>query len=335
MSQKPNLYILTITMGSGGAQKVISLLLKKLVKDYKISLVLFYDQIHFEIPKEVEVISLIDNPPEKGSSVQKFMDFIKACSRYNKLLKTRNVQFSISFLASPNIVNGIVSPLNRKCKMISSERGFPTDNITSKFSYYISKIAYPVFYNRCQSLFSNSIHINSDLKENFGVTIPMEVIYNPIEVPANYRGPETFKQIPENFKIINVGSVNARKNQAMILRAISKMPTKNVTFTLLGDGDLMGKLQQCAKELELIDQVVFQGTVKNIGEYLDKHDCFVLSSFTEGFPNALLEGMSYGLPCISTNCKSGPLEMLNDNESVTIAKGEFFEAKYGDIDQQR
>ncbi|WP_136465440.1 glycosyltransferase [Flagellimonas onchidii] len=326
---KPNLSILTVTMGSGGAQKVISLLLKKLVLDYNVSLVLYHNQVHFEIPEEVEVIILGNNTSEQRNVFQKFTDFVVCCRRYRKLLKARDIQFSISFLASPNIISGIVSLFNKKCKMIISERGFPTDNVTSKLSFYISKIAYPLFYNRCDSLFSNSVHINSDLKENFGVNIPMDVVYNPIELPSNYRNPETFSKAKESFKLINVGSVDTRKNQDMILRAMANLPHKNISFTLLGDGHLMENLQERAKTLELTDRVAFEGIVKNIGKYLSIHDCFVLSSFTEGFPNALLEGMSYGLPCISTNCKSGPLEMLNENEPVTIAKGKFVEAKYG------
>ncbi|BFP42763.1 hypothetical protein FGF1_36080 [Flavobacteriaceae bacterium GF1] len=326
---KQNLSILTITMGSGGAQKVISLLLKELIKDFNVSLVLFYNQVHFDIPKEVDLVVFSTEPSEERGVFQKFSDFVKFCRNYRKLLRTRNIHYSIAFLAFPNIVSGIVSLFNKNCKMVISERGFPSDNITSKLSLYISKTAYPLFYNKCDSLFSNSTHINHDLKKNFGVDIPMEVIYNPIEPPTVFRTPKTYLASNKDYKIITAGSVITRKNQEMILRALKRINSKVFTFSVLGDGHLKGALQQKAKSLGIDSQVVFHGTVKNVGAYLPQYDCFVLSSFTEGFPNALLEGMSYGLPCISTNCLSGPLEMLNENKPVTIGEGEFVEAKYG------
>ncbi len=324
---KQNISILSITLGSGGAEKVISLLLKRLVHDYNVTLVLFYDQIHFPVPNDVKVVVLSDKSPERPFYL-KFLDLIKFILKYNRFVKKEYIKISISFLAFPNLLNGMISILNKNVKTIISERGFPSDNVTSKLSLYISKLFYPILYNKCDKLFSNSVHINEDLKENFGIKIPMEVIYNPIEVPNKTIVPKDLNTDENSLKIITAGTLNTRKNQIMIIKAVNEIKSKD-SLQILGAGHLHDYLSNEISNFKLDNKVRLTGKVKDVNSYLLKSNCFVLSSFTEGFPNALLEAMAIGLPCISTNCLSGPLELLNENEAVFIENGEFYIGKYG------
>lgn len=326
-TEKKNLSILSINLGSGGAQKVISLLLKDLINDYNVTLILFHNTIHFPIPSEVNVIFLSESQSDRPFYL-KIIDSVRFIIKYNHFLKRENINISVSFLAFPNLINGIISSLNKSLKTIISERGFPSDNVTSKLSLYISKIFYPIFYNRCDKLFSNSIHINNDLKDNFGIKIPMEVIYNPIEIPKKTIVPAELYKKNHSLGIITVGTLNTRKNQIMIIKALKEIEN-NDKLVILGDGHLRAYLSNEINNLKLEKQVYLKGEVKNVNEFLLVSDCFVLSSFTEGFPNALLEAMAIGLPCISTNCLSGPLELLNENKEANIEMGEFFIAKYG------
>lgn len=327
MTQKPTLSILDISLTSGGAEKVISLLLKELVKEYRVTLILFYNEIHFPIPEGVEVIIFSKQGPDRKFH-QKIFETIGFIFKYNRLLRKKKIQYAVSFLAFPNLVNGIASLFNKNVHTYVSERGFPSDNTSSKLSLYISKIAYPLLYNRCYKLFSNSIYINQDLKENFGINIPMEVVYNPIELPEKTVDPNALVKIESPLKVITVGTLNHRKNQAMIIKALERLPC-DFQLTILGRGYLGDALQKQAIEAGLEKEVILGGNVKNVNEYLITNHCFVLSSNTEGFPNALLEGLAAGLPCISTNCLSGPLELLNDNADASIPQGDFFKAAYG------
>lgn len=325
--RKKNISLLTLSLGSGGAEKVISLLLKELKNDYKVSLVLFYNVIHFPIPEEVEVI-LLSNKDVNRLYYFRFFDFFVFLTKYYRFIKKRKIAISISFLAFPNLLNGIIAVFNKNIKTIISERGFPTDNTTNKLSLSISKLFYPIIYNRCDALFSNSTHINNDLKVNFGVTIPMEVIYNPIVAPSTTIVPETLNNKEKVLRIITAGTLNKRKNHIMIIRAIQTL-RENVRLTILGGGELKDYLEQEIINHKLESKVQLEGIVKNVDDYFMTSNCFVLSSFTEGFPNALLEAMAVGLPCISTNCLSGPLELLNKNNPVTINDGEYIIAEYG------
>ncbi|GGD10073.1 hypothetical protein GCM10011368_10020 [Hyunsoonleella pacifica] len=317
-------------MASGGAEKVISLLLKKLVIDYNVTLFLLYNDIHFDIPKEVDlVIFNSKSSSAKSNFIQKMFSPIIFQIKFLKELKRRKIKVSISFLAFPNFLNSIAALRFIKLKTVISERGYPSDNTTSKLSYYISKICYPILYNKNDLLFSNSIYINKDLEENFKVKIPLKVIYNPIIIPkANALNNKlTLKE--EVLKITTVGTLNKRKNQKMIINAVSQLKDK-YELSIYGDGNLKNYLNDLINKKKMTDVAFLKGNIKDINQHLIKYDCFVLSSFTEGFPNALLEAMAVGLPCISTNCLSGPLELLNKNsEPITINEGSFYKGDYG------
>lgn len=330
MNKKPNLSILTIDYGAGGAERVISLLMKHLKDDFNITLVIFYNVVHYELPEGVEMVVLLPEKRKTKKLYLKILDSIKLIYRYNKLIKAKNIDVSFALLAQANIINGMMAMKHKRLKTLISERCYPSIVYNyNKFSMPLIKILIPMFYNRNDALFSNSVHINQDLKENFKVKIPMSVIYNPIEID------EKKKVIPENIvfedvlKIVNVATMEPRKNQKLILDALHRLPKGDYYLTYYGMGHLYNDLLSHREASGLNEHVNFAGKVTDIQDYLVQNDCFVLSSETEGFPNVLLEALSVGLPSISTNCLSGPLELLNDNDPVNIANGEFYQAKYG------
>ena len=89
---------------------------------------------------------------------------------------------------------------------------------------------------------------------------------------------------------------------------------------ILGHGSLEKKLKKLSKNLNIEDRVVFKGWVKNTTTYLKHSKIFVLSSVYEGLGNVLIDAVNYNIPCVSTNCPSGPDEILLNGKGGYLVK---------------
>ena len=98
---------------------------------------------------------------------------------------------------------------------------------------------------------------------------------------------------------------------------------------MIGDGYLREKLEEKVRKENLENKIIFLGRQKDVFKFLAKSSCFVLSSDYEGFPNVLIEALACNLPIISTDCISGPREILAPNSDFT-KQTKFIEiAEYG------
>jgi glycosyltransferase involved in cell wall biosynthesis len=124
-----------------------------------------------------------------------------------------------------------------------------------------------------------------------------------------------------DFRIVNVAMMhNESKGHTVLLRAVAKLRSRgmNVHLTLVGDGALRGNFEQEAERMGISDAVYFAGSMGGDEVRLNvaQHALFVLPSFQEGMPRAMLEAMALGVPVIATNV-GGIAEVLEpDNLTV-------------------
>ncbi|WEK71721.1 MAG: glycosyltransferase [Candidatus Chryseobacterium colombiense] len=321
MSSKKEILIFTMSMGSGGAERVISLLLPMLIKDYKVTLFLVINNLHYPIPSEVEV--QVASPKQALGALERIKMLPKIVALYRKLLQKKKPFASMSFLLQPNLINGMLKSHFPDTKFILSERCYPSmEYKSSRLKYELYKILIKKYYNLADLVFSNSKEINNDLFSNFGVRNQMKVLYNPVNIMSHNQ----YELNDDKLRIVTVGRLIPVKNQVLIPKAIQLLEQKdNIFLEIVGEGHLRSKLEYYVGKLN----INLVGNSNNVNKYLAKADFFILSSDSEGFPNALLEAMAMGLPVISTNCKSGPLELLNNGENIQVAQGNFAEAKFG------
>ncbi len=116
--------------------------------------------------------------------------------------------------------------------------------------------------------------------------------------------------------IVMVGRLDENKNQAMVMEAFSEIVKEGYSdykLKLYGDGPDRLKLQRLAVSLGIGSNIEFAGNVSHVAEHIEKASMFVLASSQEGMPNSLIEAMSLGLPCISTDCPcGGPKDLITD-----------------------
>lgn len=142
----------------------------------------------------------------------------------------------------------------------------------------------------------------------------IDVIYNPIAPPRIE--PEAVKAVDAEWpagaaRILTVGSLNAAKNHHLLIDAFARLcEHRPATLVILGEGPLRNALTAHAQAAGVADKVRMPGFVVNPAAYYATADLFVLSSDFEGFGNVLVEAMYAGLNIVSTDCESGPREIL-------------------------
>lgn len=123
--------------------------------------------------------------------------------------------------------------------------------------------------------------------------------------------------------LLCVGSLRAVKNQSLLIAAVQRLAEhgQDVTLILLGDGSLRPTLERQVEEHNLSDRVTFGGRVTNVLDYLYAADLFVLPSLVEGLPNALLEAMSVGLPCVASDIPGNRAVIQPDVNGLLFESG--------------
>jgi glycosyltransferase involved in cell wall biosynthesis len=139
------------------------------------------------------------------------------------------------------------------------------------------------------------------------------VIPNAVARPKHVRVETQFPSKPA-YTLLGMGRLDRQKGFDLLIEAFARCKDSHPTWTLriVGDGPERQHLDRLAIEHAIADRVNIDSVIENPEEAFQSADLFVLSSRYEGFPNVLLEAMSFGLPVISCECPSGPAEIIRD-----------------------
>lgn len=150
----------------------------------------------------------------------------------------------------------------------------------------------------------------------------IEVIYNPVSAPSG-GSPEEAEALwtPGVARILTVGNLKSEKNHDLLIRAFARVAREHsAELIILGEGALRPELLRLAAEEGVGDRVRLPGFVADPGPFYRSAHLFALSSNYEGLPLVLLEAMHCGLQIVSTDCDSGPREILDNGRYGALVR---------------
>ena len=181
-------------------------------------------------------------------------------------------------------------------------------------------------YNQYTELFgvSNTV-VSAFRKELPNVTVPVETVYNPIDVHDILSRANEIVDLKcgKSLLMVTVGRLEPQKSYMRLLRIAKKLieDGMDVELWILGDGTERNLLEQYVSENKMQERVCLLGFHTNPYKYLRQGDLFVCSSLSEGYSTAVTEALILGLPIITTDC-SGMAELLQNGECGVITEND-------------
>ncbi|WP_041595732.1 glycosyltransferase [Halanaerobium hydrogeniformans] len=308
-------------MNAGGAQRVIINLLKALDKSkFKIKLVLLdYDenQAYLDlIPKEVEIIN------------------INRRGRYS-IIKIKNIikkeEPDICFATLPQVCKAVM--IGHKLSGSNSKVIFRESNYRPKNKmFFLNYILLKLVYSYSDYNIALTEDLKKQIKKQYNISDnKITTIYNPLNIELIQKKIKdsscSFEQ--NNFNIVSCGRLSKQKNFSMLIKSIKLIREENINnivLYILGDGPLKKHLEGLIWKYDLTNSVYLLGYKKNPFKYIANADLFILSSLYEGMPNVILESLACGTPILSTNCPTGPKEILEEDKYGWLVPNDNVEA---------
>lgn len=303
-------------MGGGGAERVALSLLRGFVeRGHEVDLVLMQARGEFltMVPPEVRIVQL---------AATRLRNAFWPLVRYLRRERPDAMQVSMWPLT---VIGILAARLSRSAtRVVTSDhstlsRQYAKRPRTLPFLKSTIRFVYPLAAARIavsKGVAGDLAHLSHLAPDQF------EVVFNPVpKPPTDLSADREVEPVWQRarHRILTVGKLKPEKNVALLLEAVSQLDRSlDWRLVIVGEGPLRGDLEKRAAALGIADRVALPGFTSDPSPYYRTATLFVLSSDFEGLPTVLVEALHAGLQIVSTDCNSGPREILADGAYGTL-----------------
>ena len=288
-------------MASGGAERVLSVFANEMANrcGFEVSVVLMYPLLReYSLHQNINRVTLFESAEAyKNCSVQ------KRVSKLRSALKELDADYAIPFLWFIGLYTALAS-LGLKTKVIQTVRNNPA----------LVPGSAPMRLMRAFAVATSAgcFTQNQAQRDYFPWLLRRKMVVIPN--PVSHMFFECNCKPSSSNQIVMVGRLEDQKNQTMLLDAIARLAVKGETYQVLlyGTGKKKAYLEGYIADLGLEGTGRLMGQTSDVAAVFSNAGLYVLTSRYEGQPNSLLEAMASGLPCISTDCPTGPSDFIVD-----------------------
>lgn len=226
-----------------------------------------------------------------------------------KLLKEEKPHTVFSTMGHVNILVSLVAPLLKSTRFIARASNVPSEQILyedlkTRFYELFTSVSYKAF----NQIICQTKDMESSILDRYGVDANKTlVIHNPL---LNNDLVKTETNGVKVYKLLVVARFAAEKGLDRLIDVMAQLPS-NYQLSMAGKGQQRAAIENKVKKLNLTSRVTFLGEIRDVQQVMLEHDLLVLSSFTEGFPNAVIEALAVGLPVVTFKV-SGVNEIIKE-----------------------
>lgn len=303
---KEKLLLISPMLHQGGFERVCITTARLLKPYYDVSIVIFDDA---DIAFDIRGLSIINiHLGVRNGKLAKITNLMRRAVRVRKLKQRMKPVIAYSFGPSANMVNALSK--TSLTRVFLGLRGYQDVADDPKMKLYVRK---------ADRIICCSKEIEAIVQEKYGY-LQTATLYNPYDAEGiTELSKEKVTDLPWKMEdedrpriLIGVGRDDPIKGFWHLIKAfyLVQKEIPQMRLIIMGDGSFE-QAKSLVSELQLEQKVYFPGVRKNPYKYLAASEMFLLSSYTEGFPNVLVEAMILGRPLISTDCRTGPAEILD------------------------